>query len=46
MESELGQAADEDEHYYGQVVLHQAPLPPNQATQKYVDISFVNVSVS
>ena len=46
MEAELGQAADEDEHHDGQVVLHQAPLPPNQATQKYVDISFVNVSVS
>ena len=46
MEAELSQAADEDEHYDGQVVLHQAPLPPNQAEQEYVDISFVNVSVS
>ena len=46
MEAELGQAADQDEHYNGQVVLHQAPLPPNQAEQEYVDISFVNVSVS
>ena len=40
------QAAHQDEHYDGQVVLHQAPLPPNQAEQEYVDISFVNVSVS
>ena len=46
VEAELGQAADEDEHYNGQVVLHQAPLPPNQTEQEYVDISFVNVSVS
>ena len=46
MEAKLGQAADQDEHHDGQVVLHQAPLPPNQAEQEYVDISFVNVSVS
>ena len=39
VEAELGQTADEDEHHDGQVVLHQAPLPPNQAEQDYVDIS-------